>query len=334
MQKESFRKSIKIKNDCETLNTRKGVIRCRELKSCTNAEILEGLSSQKVKEAYQIQIKRDGKKVSTGTVILTFDSTILPREVKVGYLNVPVSVYIPNPVRCFNCQKFGHQSGYCKNAGFVCAKCGQEGHEDDNCDAEEPQCANCGGNHAAYWKECPKWLEEKEIQRLKCTLDITFREARNIVEKKKAPVTQTILYSDAVAKKPSTTSVSTQTDLTWVNCTDIHPRKVPAGDTNKTEAKKKQEKKTQSTQSQRPAETPKNTKAKAKQKIIVTREQKGSRDPVMQASRFASLDVEVGGKEDEEEEDMLVETSVNVIPPTPATLPSMKGPARSPVKPP
>ena len=47
----------------KTLNTRKGVIRCRELKSCSNEEILEGLSSQKVKEVYQIKVKQEGNRV-------------------------------------------------------------------------------------------------------------------------------------------------------------------------------------------------------------------------------------------------------------------------------
>ena len=46
-----------------SLNYRKGVIRCRDLKSCSDAEILEGLTSQHVGEVFHIK--------TTGTFILT-----------------------------------------------------------------------------------------------------------------------------------------------------------------------------------------------------------------------------------------------------------------------
>ena len=32
--------------------------------------------------------------------------TEIPKHIKIGYLRAAVSAYIPNPLRCFNCQKF------------------------------------------------------------------------------------------------------------------------------------------------------------------------------------------------------------------------------------
>jgi len=68
---------------------------------------------------------RDGdSKRRTNTVILTFASPQLPKHITAGYMRVPVDPYIPNPLRCFNCQKYGHSSRACKNPA-ACMKCGK-----------------------------------------------------------------------------------------------------------------------------------------------------------------------------------------------------------------
>jgi hypothetical protein len=61
-----------------SLNSTKGVIRCRDIKDCSDEEILEGLASQHVTHIYRIMITRDGNKVPTGTFIITFNSPSLP----------------------------------------------------------------------------------------------------------------------------------------------------------------------------------------------------------------------------------------------------------------
>jgi len=92
-----------------TLNTCKGVIRCRALIDCPKDEILEELKSQGVTDIYNILTKDDsGNRRNTNTFIITFHSASIPKHIKIGYLRIPVELYIPNPLRCFNCQKFGH----------------------------------------------------------------------------------------------------------------------------------------------------------------------------------------------------------------------------------
>ena len=81
-----------------TLNSCKGVIRCRDLKDVPDAEILKGLKAQGVTEVFKVKIKREGKLLNTGTVFLTFKTSKLPQYLKVGYLRVSVSQYIPSPL--------------------------------------------------------------------------------------------------------------------------------------------------------------------------------------------------------------------------------------------
>ena len=38
--------------------------------------------------------------------VFTFNSPVLPSVVKIGFMQVKVDVYIPNPLRCYQCQVF------------------------------------------------------------------------------------------------------------------------------------------------------------------------------------------------------------------------------------
>ena len=136
----------------KTLNSSRGVIRCRELSLLSEAEIRDELKSQGVVEVHRVTVKKEGKVIPTNTLFLTFNRPDMPKELRVGYLKVKVDLFIPNPLRCFNCNKFGHTSQRCKTAA-KCQRCGKDKHE-EQCDG--PQiCSNCNGPHAASAKECP-----------------------------------------------------------------------------------------------------------------------------------------------------------------------------------
>ncbi|KAG1663708.1 RNA-directed DNA polymerase from mobile element jockey [Nymphon striatum] len=104
-----------------SLNYSKGVIRSRELKDCSEAELLQELNSQGITAVKKISITRNGQRITTGTIILTFNIPEPPKSIKAAYLNVRVDKYIPNPLRCFNCQKFGHHQTSCKHEA-VCGR--------------------------------------------------------------------------------------------------------------------------------------------------------------------------------------------------------------------
>ena len=160
-----------------SLNTNKGVIRCPDIKDCTDDEILEGLKDEGVIKLDRITVFRDGSRKQTGTFILMFQSQTLPKYIRVGYYRVAVSQFIPNLVRCYNCQKFGHTKFNCRK-NEVCNKCGQEDHIDSQECKNEAKCVNCQGNHTSNDKACLKWKEEKEIQRIKAERGISYIEGQ------------------------------------------------------------------------------------------------------------------------------------------------------------
>jgi len=161
-----------------SLNSCKGVIRY-ELIDCDKQEILSELKLQAVADITNITVRdNSGGRKNTNTFILTFKQTTIPQHIKIGHIRVPVTVYIPNPLRCFKCQKFGHGQKNCRGKA-ICAKHGQQDHRSDEC-SNEAKCPNCSGSHTAFSKNCPKWLLEKRVQHIRAERNISFIETRKI----------------------------------------------------------------------------------------------------------------------------------------------------------
>ena len=159
-----------------SMNTVRGVISDDDLLNLSEEELLEGWKEQNVTQVQRIKIKRENKEIPTKFLIITFASTVLPESLETGYTKTRTRPYIPNPRRCFKCQRFGHGSQSCRGR-LTCAKCGNHEHSSDICDSPL-HCPNCEGEHAAYSRACPTWKKEKDIITLKYKENISFREAR------------------------------------------------------------------------------------------------------------------------------------------------------------
>lgn len=192
-----------------SLNTSRGVISEIDLLNVSDEEIREELADQNVIDSRRITIRKGLEIVKTKHIILTFNTPKLPIAIHAGYLNCPVRPYIPNPLRCFNCQRFGHSQTSCRGSA-TCAKCGTTEHASEDC-GNEAKCINCGGDHPAYSRSCPKWQSEKEIQQIKITKNVSFPEARALA----ALTTPKPNLSYATVVKPkSVKTMSSQTEIT------------------------------------------------------------------------------------------------------------------------
>ncbi|GBM13225.1 hypothetical protein AVEN_259134-1 [Araneus ventricosus] len=148
-----------------TLNSSRGVISEPQLLHSPESEILEGLSSEGVIGVRRINITRGASFIATKHMVLTFNTTQLPSHIKAGYLRCKVRPYIPNPIRCYNCQRFGHSKAACRGKQ-TCSTCASVDHIASDCTSIEPRCMNCDQPHPADSKDCPQWKKEKQIQEL------------------------------------------------------------------------------------------------------------------------------------------------------------------------
>ncbi|GFT57516.1 putative RNA-directed DNA polymerase from transposon X-element [Trichonephila clavipes] len=208
----------------KTLNSSKGVIYCPDLIPLPDSEIEEELASQGVEAVKRITSIKDGKTITSPLFILTFSKHTLPENILIGYLNIKIRPYIPNPLRCFRCQSYGHGTASCRGVA-TCNKCSSTEHASEACTTERRKCANCKGEHAAYSKICPKWQQEKEIQRIKVLENISYSEAKkrvvNILPPRastsyaNAPITNNLIDQETILSPPETSS----TDLESLNQT-------------------------------------------------------------------------------------------------------------------
>ena len=97
----------------KTLNSSKDIIGDKALKGETEENIQDYLQDQGVTTVKRFKIRKGHDLVSTNTLLHTFNSVVPPKSLKMFYRIIPVEVYVPNPLRCFNCQRFGHHENNC-----------------------------------------------------------------------------------------------------------------------------------------------------------------------------------------------------------------------------
>jgi len=115
---------------------------------------------------------------------LNYEEKSLPKKVTLGFLSYNVK-YIPKPMRCYNCQRFGHTAKVCKGRRR-CARCGED-HEYGQCNHEQLKCCNCGGNHSVAYGGCEVMKKEREIQQIRTRNKITYAEAVMMVNPNECP---------------------------------------------------------------------------------------------------------------------------------------------------
>ena len=191
------------------LNQSKGILfdRDHDLDDIPEQEIQQELESQGVVNVKRFTKKRNEIIEPTNTYLLTFGMPTLPKNIKVGFYHMKIDVFVPNPLRCFKCQRFGHGQRNCKSSE-ACFRCGEEGHDGTTCHKDH-KCRNCKGDHMASSKKCPIWMKEKEIQKVKAEKRIPYHEAKKLINMYSVPKPNLPSYA-TVVKSSSTKDMSTQ----------------------------------------------------------------------------------------------------------------------------
>ena len=195
----------------KTLSSSRGIVGDRALKGESDDGIGEDLQERGVAAAKGFKVGGGRDFVDTSTILLTFNSVVPPRTLKVFYRIVPVEMCVPGPLRCFSCQRFGHHEGSCPvDIGSVCERCGGGGgdHHTGQCTGPA-RCVNCGRDRLSGSSECEVWKGEKEIMKLKVTKNLTYPEARKLYDRRQPEFTfAEVVRSLSVG--PETKAASTQ----------------------------------------------------------------------------------------------------------------------------
>ncbi|GFX63217.1 putative RNA-directed DNA polymerase from transposon BS [Trichonephila clavipes] len=195
----------------KSLNTSRGVISEPDLLRTPESEILEGFSDQGVVQARRITIKKESNIIPTKHLILTFNIPKLPTTIKAGYLNCKIRAYIPNPLRCFKCQRFGHSQIACRGQ-LTCSRCASVGHSSADCSLEQ-KCVNCSHPHSSDSKQSPQ-LSQTYAQVAKSSSVTSTTQTDESITQIKCPPLQLLQPLLTVPQPNKSNSVSTLSSTT------------------------------------------------------------------------------------------------------------------------
>lgn len=147
-------------------------------------ELVENLRMKNRSVKSAVRMTRGVEKVETESVLVEFETKEVPKEVYYGFMRYSIREYVPKPMRCYNCQEFGHMANVCKGKRR-CARCSGD-HEYGKCGEEvRPKCCNCGGNHSMAFWGCEVMKKEVKVQQIKLKENISYVEAVKRTEQEK-----------------------------------------------------------------------------------------------------------------------------------------------------
>lgn len=264
--------NVKVKIvDHERLNSSKGVIFCPDFEHVTDDEIKFNTKNENVIDVRRITRKVNGEVRNTHLFVFTFDSPILPKEIKAAYLNLPVRPFIPQPLRCYKCQQFGHFTLKCRSAVNICGICTEivvDPTTEKKCQ-NPAKCVNCDDAHPSFSKICPRYRTEYAIQKIKVEKSISYVQAKTEYNSSlQIPITFSAIVrnDDKAPIKPTKSSVSSppETPVLTTTTNIIEKR-------NDTSEKQKQNKISNASQKKvTPTNTHKNTITKSNEQTNTT----------------------------------------------------------------
>ena len=142
----------------------------------TKQELLENESVSEIR----LLGKPSDERNAFGVIITYKADQEFPTSIGVWGIRKRVSQYLPQPVQCFRCQRFGHRALECrgKERCMICAGA----HSNKDCtsrgDMGTTKCINCGKNHTANSKECLIRQERALILKKAILEDLPVHEAR------------------------------------------------------------------------------------------------------------------------------------------------------------
>ncbi|XP_067633208.1 uncharacterized protein [Eurosta solidaginis] len=181
-----------------SLNSVKGTIYAPFICQLADEEIIEGLKDQGVIAVHKFTKLNNGKREPTGAILLTIEKYTLPSRIEVAWRTLDIRPYYPNPMRCKTCQLLGHTTKRC-NSTPSCVICNLPPNHSSPSECTRVKCANCGGEHPASSNDCPKFVQSKEILKIKTIHKCSMSEAISLYKAQTPTTPKPFSYANITA---------------------------------------------------------------------------------------------------------------------------------------
>ncbi|GAB0088087.1 hypothetical protein DMENIID0001_024670 [Sergentomyia squamirostris] len=180
------------------LNQSQALVRSKHLAKIVVERICSKLADQNVVNVQRLKRKEGNTWIDTPTHLLTFNTPIIPSEVRCGVLNLKTEIYIPAPFRIYTSAEIALTYFMMENAPHLLSVSIVVMHA-----------------HQSFSKLCPKYLDEKEINAIRVTERIPYSLARaEFRKRRRIPNPRaTKTYSDVLQPSSSRTQTSIENDF-------------------------------------------------------------------------------------------------------------------------
>ena len=157
---------------------------------------------------YQIPSRKSPSKMIR-IARVRFEGQDLPQDIRIEGQRRELLPYIPKPLQCHSCSKYGHTKHKCRSEA-VCAFCSSKDHRTTwNCGTAK--CVNCGLGHHARSKECVFYIFNAELKLLMSRSGMSINEAkqelrfRGFKDPAKDPSYRTVITADQPSRPENPT---------------------------------------------------------------------------------------------------------------------------------
>jgi hypothetical protein len=126
-----------------------------------------------------------GKSENNKSTLITYSADRpLPPVVEIDNKQYKVNLFIPKPMRCDQCQRYGHLKSTCVRE-VVCSRCSGR-HSYLNCNnLNTYKCSNCNQKHSAAFKGCGYYLEVQAALKIRAEEGVPYAVALRRVQGRK-----------------------------------------------------------------------------------------------------------------------------------------------------
>ena len=129
--------------------------------------------------------------INTGSVVVTFSGSSIPKRVSIYYSIRYPELYIQPVIQCHKCLRYGHTHKICKSK-LRCPACAEE-HALSVCPKKDsPCCLYCKGTHSTNEsgislaeRSCDEYLTQKKMKEIMAVYNLSSFEAAKLVYKPK-----------------------------------------------------------------------------------------------------------------------------------------------------